>query len=133
MYNLLIFILYKKYKLPYEIVMIIIYNFLSLQHPISKLLIDKTKNYLYECQMFSNKNIKIQKYYKNNGIDNYLLNLTHNQDPGFYIPRKFGKLYYQIIKEKNKIQNGMSLSQWNLKSQYCCINCDDCGCFWCTH
>ena len=102
--------------LPEEIIVKIMFQYSGLQHPLVKIILNATKMKKYEELQkipFSKSIYKFYlspKYYSNlfgiNIIDfinekqtnyfNDVSSYTHYSDPGYFIPRQFGRLFYNV-------------------------------------
>ena len=131
-------------RLPDELICKILYDFQGLEHPISLLLNKKT----YVNSYFSNMPYvpRLLTYYRKNGYTKHLQNLLLNsqkeyankyrlnsiiyQDLGYFIPRNFGKLYYELKNDNLLVEPGMDLKLWKLnRSKNIVLNkvCTDCN------
>ena len=129
--------------LPDELICKILYDFQGLEHPISVLLKKKTHLNGY----FSNMPYvpKLLTYYRQHGYTPKLHNLLINsqkeysnkyglnsiiyQDLGYFIPRNFGKLYYELKRDNLLVEPGMNLKLWKLdRSKKIALNnvCTEC-------
>lgn len=116
-------------KLPEELIVKILFQYSGLRHPMVNMLLKSTKNEEYEnlqklpfsksiYKFFLNKekyeklfdldimcftNNKQCLYYKEHDLD-----LNYN-DPGYFIPRQFGCLYYSILNENNEVINNQEI------------------------
>ena len=128
MLSLLWTYLYEIGNLPDEIITKILYEFEGLKHPLVSILRYETKIHNYEIMKKYPISKTIQSYYNKYGLDQKLLDLTksmqnnyfkgHNsyilyEDPGCFIPRKFGKLFYTILGDNDIIEKNNYVS-WNL-------------------
>ena len=125
LWNLLKF----KGGLPDELITIILYKYNGFTHPIAKLLLCKTQINIYEALQYrpfipnllleynrtgytnslQNKLINEQKNYSNL-IGYYIRNYIIYRDIGYFIPRKFGNLFYEI----NDDYFSIPLKNWKL-------------------
>jgi len=120
--------------LPDELIVKILYQYSGLRHPIVNILLDHTKiNYYEELQKlpFSKSIYKFylnqEKYSNLFNIDiiNYINNkqcfyfrecksYVHYTNPGYFIPRQFGRLYYNTLNDNNSIET-KNYVDWKLK------------------
>ena len=115
-------------NLPDEIICKIVYEFHGIQHPIVKLLLDKTNVEDYFKQMPYTQSLI--KAYQQNGFTSNTKNLLLNcqkeyankyncnaiiyDDIGYFLPRPFGKLYYETKNNHKLVEGGMELKYWRL-------------------
>lgn len=126
--------------LPDEIIAKILYEFEGLKHPLVSILRYETKIHNYELMQQYPFSKTIHTYYKKYGLNTKLLDLTKNkqknyfkdystaqynlgamyvngvilyEDPGCFIPRQFGKLFYTILGDNDNIEKN-NYVQWNL-------------------
>ena len=106
-------------NLPEELIIKILYQYGGMRHPIVNILLESTKNKEYEDLQKLPFSKSIYKFYLNKekysnlfGVDiiNYINNkqhtyfrecisYTHYEDPGYFFPRQFGRLYYNVLNE----------------------------------
>jgi hypothetical protein len=106
-------------KLPEELILKILFQYGGLRHPNVNLLLESTKNEEFEALQklpFSNSIYKfyLNKEKYNNLFDIDIIHYINNKqyshgkqcgtyinhaDPGYFIPRQFGRLYYTILKD----------------------------------
>jgi hypothetical protein len=133
-------------NLPDELIVKIIYEFNGFKHPIVKLLFNETK--IDEWERLKNLPFSrsIQKYYYKHGLNDnlvmimnnkqthyYLHNCTsyiHWNDPGYFIRRDKGRLYYNILNDKLNVNvNETSyMNLWKLNRSRKIIENIKCGC-----
>ena len=128
-------------NLPDEIVVKILYEFNGMSHPLVAILLHETKikyyddlqnlpfskfiqnhyyNYGYNLEL-NNIMINKHKYFK---IHNYASYINFN-DPGYFIPRQNGRLFYRLIGPCNTIN-----VNWNLNRSKKILDKIKCvGCF----
>ena len=123
-------------NLPEELIIKILYHYSGLRHPIVNMLLNSTKVYEYELLQklpFSNF---IYKFYINHTkynnrfnieIINYInkhkiyfkgdprRSLLRYNNPGYFIPRQFGRLYYNTLNENDLIETIIHVD-WKLKN-----------------
>jgi hypothetical protein len=109
-------------NIPDELIVKILYEFNGFRHPIVTILLKETKNNTYENLQTYPFSKSIEKYYNKHGCTKKLIDLVSNKqnnyfrfepiasyiyynDPGYFMPRQFGKLYYSIFNDTMK---------WNL-------------------
>jgi hypothetical protein len=120
--------------LPDEVILKILYEFHGFRHPIVNILLNSTKVKEYEDLQKIPFSRYIYKFYLNKekysnlfGIDiiNYLNNkqssyfrecisYVHYEDPGYFFPRQFGRLYYNTNTDKYDVETKLNID-WNLK------------------
>ena len=105
-------------KLPDELIVKILYEYNGLKHPIVKLLYNETKIDKWERLKNLPFSISIQKLYYKYGLNDNLINImNHKQtyyklhsltsyinwnDPGYFIRRENGRLYYNVLNDRLK-------------------------------
>jgi hypothetical protein len=141
----LLFDLMGKY-IPNELILKIIYHYRCVQHPIVTLLLESTKKLEYENNQKHSLGKQLQKSYEMHGSSSQLQELIDYfyktqltgyglrndyfkiNDPGYFIKRPFGKLYYNIKEENEPVQKGKKLCQWDLQRSSKIIKNLNCGC-----
>lgn len=129
MLSLLWTYLYDIGNLPDEIIAKILYEFEGLKHPLVSILRYETKIHNYELMQKYSFSKTIHTYYKKHGLTKKLLDLTKQKqnnyfkgytqsyilydDPGCFIPRQFGKLFYTILGDNDSVEKNNYVS-WNL-------------------
>jgi hypothetical protein len=124
--------------LPDELIVKILYEFNGLQHPIVKLLFNETKMDEWERLRKLPFCRSIQKHYYKYGINDELLNIMNNKqkyyflhnstsylhytDPGYFIRRENGRLYYKLLNETSY------MNLWNLDRSKKIIENISCEC-----
>ena len=124
----------------------IIYHYRGIQHPVVSLLLESSKKLEYENNQKYSLGKQLQKSYEMHGSSPQLQELIDYfyktqltgyglrndyfkiNDPGYFIKRPFGKLYYNINEENKPIQEGKKLRQWNLRRSINITNKLDCSC-----
>ena len=124
-------------NLPDELIVKILYQYSGLRHPIVNMLLNSTKVVEYELLQklpFSKFIYKIYinhtKY--NNGFNIEIINYINKHkiyfkgDPrrsllrynntGYFIPRQFGRLYYNTLNEKDLVENKIHVD-WKLNKR----------------
>lgn len=112
-------ILSGKGGLPTELILKILFQFNGLQHPLVKLLLNKTKRDDYEQLIKLPFSKTIQRHYYKYGCNNELITLIINkqknyfmyncssyttyENPGYFIPRQLGRLYYTVLNDNMKV------------------------------
>jgi hypothetical protein len=107
-------------NLPDEIIVKILYDFNGLSHPLVSILLNETKINKYERLQTLPIAKQIQKHYYKYGCNNNLIEIMNNKqkffninsittylnynDPGYFIPRINGRLFYSIFDENNTIE-----------------------------
>ena len=120
-------------QLPEELIIKILYQFSGLSHPIVNMLNEYTKiDRFEELQKlpFSNS---IYRFYINQekysalfglNIVNYINNkqlsyfrecksYVHYENPGYFIPRQFGRLYYNVLNDNDSVETKVHVD-WKL-------------------
>lgn len=128
-------------NLPDELIVKILYEFNGLTHPLVSILRNETKIKYYEdLQSIPFSKIVKNHYYKygyNHALKNIMINKhkffkIHNNasyinfnDPGYFIPRQNGRLFYSITGQCNTIN-----VNWNLNRSKKILDKIKCvGCF----
>ena len=112
-------------NLPDELIVKILYEFNGFSHPLVSLLLNETKIHYYEDLQNLPFSKIVQNHYYKHGYDNSLKNIMLNKhkyfkihnnasyinfnDPGYFIPRQNGRLFYRIIGNCNTVN-----VNWNL-------------------
>jgi hypothetical protein len=120
-------------NLPEELIVKILFQYSGLRHPVVNMLLKSTKNEEYEnlqklpfsksiYKFYLNREkhrqlfgIEIMCFYNNKQCLYYKENdlyLNYN-DPGYFIPRQFGCLYYSILNQDNKVINNQEIDWSN--------------------
>ena len=120
-------------NIPDELIVKILYQYSGLRHPIVNILLGATKVDEYEDLQKLPFSKSIYKFYLNQekyrslfGIDiiNYINNKQchyfrdcksyfHYKNPGYFIPRQFGRLYYNVLNEQDAIETTIHVD-WKL-------------------
>jgi len=116
-------------NLPDEIIAKILYDFEGLKHPLVSILRYETKIHNYELMQKYPFSKTIHSYYKKYGLNKELLDLTKQKqnnyfkhqtisyciydDPGCFIPRQLGKLFYTILGDNDNVEKN-NYVPWNL-------------------
>ena len=128
-------------NLPDELIVKIIYDFNGLSHPLVSILLNETKiTYFEDLQTLPFSKYVLTHYYKygyNNSLKDIMVNKhkifkIHNNasyinfnDPGYFIPRLNGRLFYNIIGECHNVN-----VNWNLNRSKKILDKLKClGCF----
>jgi hypothetical protein len=109
-----------KAKLPDELILKILLQFNGLQHPLVKLLLNASKKENWEQLQALPFSQCIKRHYIKHGVDDQLIKIMNNKqtyyfihnsasylhhtDPGLFIPRQFGRLYYQVLFDNLKVE-----------------------------
>ena len=109
-----------KGDLPDELILKILLQFNGLQHPLVKLLLNKTKIDDAERLRKLPFSRSIQRHYYKYGVNDELFTLLNNKqnlhfiyncssylhwtDPGYFIPRQKGRLYYSVLNDNSPIE-----------------------------
>ena len=124
--------------LPEELIIKILFHFGGLRHPNVSLLLDATRDENCEIMRKLPFSKSIYKFYLNKekyqhlfGIDivnysnnkqyeyyrhyKYNKNYIHYDDPGCFIPRQFGRLYYTILNDDQTVVTTKQI-KWKLKT-----------------
>ena len=105
-------------NIPDEIILKIVYEFEGVKHPIVMMLLNDTRQDYY-MELYSSPFSKaLRKQYYKSGVNDDLLkiindntdfricrNYIENIDPGSFVPRQFGRLYYDILNDNLKVDN----------------------------
>ena len=107
--------------LPNELIFKIIYDFEGIQHPLVSILRKATQNKTWDRLTNLPFSKKIQKYYYKYGLDDNLQIIINNKqkyyymhncssyisynNPGYFIPRQKGRLYYSVLDDNTPIEN----------------------------
>ena len=116
-------------NLPDEIILKILYDFNGLSHPLVYILLNDTKINKYEHLQILPIGKKVQKHYYKYGYDKILVEMMNNKqqyfniinytsylnynNPGYFIPRINGHLFYSICYENNTIEITPQI-KWNI-------------------
>ena len=130
--------------LPDEIILKIVYEFNGLQHPVVKLLFNETKVDEWERLRKLPFSRSIQTHYYKHGLDNELLTLLndkqnlyfiyncssyiHFKDPGYFIRREHGRLYYTLLNDNLNVNETSYMNLWKLDRSKKNIESIKCGC-----
>ena len=110
-------------KLPNELILKIVYQYGGYRHPIVNILLNSTKKSEFEQLQKLSFGKSIYRFYlnkekytnlfkiniinfSNNKQKDYHINsksYIHYEDPGYFIPRQFGRLYYTIIHDDKAV------------------------------
>ena len=127
-------------NLPDELIVKILYEFNGLSHPLVSILRNETKIKYYEdLQTLPFSKIVHNHYYKygyNLDLKNIMINKhkyfkIHNNasyinfnDPGYFIPRQNGRLFYSITGNCNKVNVNWNLNRSNkILDKIKCVGC----------
>ena len=120
-------------RLPEELIVKILYEYKGLRHPHVNMLLDSTKIYDYEKLQKLPLSKLVHKYYlnptqyykvygkniimfihdslKNESKDNYSYPYGISRiDPGYFIPRQFGRLFYEVNNDHLEVETYMHSS-----------------------
>lgn len=120
-------------NLPEELIIKILYQYSGLRHPIVNILLEHTKINEYEKLQTLPFSKSIYKFYINQELYNSLFNIDiinyinnkqcsyfrecksyiHYKNPGYFIPRQFGRLYYNVLNEKDNVETKIHVD-WKL-------------------
>ena len=120
-------------NLPEELIVKILYQYSGLRHPIVNILLDTTKVNEYEALQKLPFSKSIYKFYLNQekystlfeiDIINYINNKQchyfrectsyfHYNNPGYFIPRQFGRLYYNVLNDQDNVETKIHVD-WKL-------------------
>lgn len=105
-------------NIPDEIILKIVYEFEGVKHPIVMMLLNDTRQESYMKLYRTPFSKAIRKQYYKTGVNDALLkimndntdfricrNYIEHNDPGSFVPRQFGRLYYDIINDNLKVDN----------------------------
>ena len=132
-------------NLPDEIILKILYDFNGLSHPLVYILLNATKINKYEHLQILPIGKKVQKHYYKYGYDKILVEMMNNKqkyfnitnytsylnynNPGYFIPRINGHLFYSISYENNNIEITPQI-KWNINRSKHLLNKIKClACF----
>ena len=104
-------------NIPDELIIKILYGFEGIKHPIVMMLLNETRQESYMELYNSSFSKKLRKQYYNHGVNDDLLKIMNDNnidfwicrnyieynDPGSFIPRQFGRLYYHILNDNLKV------------------------------
>jgi hypothetical protein len=127
-------------NLPDELIVKILYEFNGLSHPLVSILLNETKIKYYEdLQSLPFSKIVQNHYYKygyNLDLKNIMINKhkffkIHNNasyinfnDPGYFIPRQNGRLFYSITGKCNTVNVNWNLNRSNkILDKIKCVGC----------
>lgn len=122
-----------KANLPSELIIKILFNFGGIRHPIANLLLEETKIETYESLQKLSISKSIYKFYLNQEKYKQLFNIDfisfinnkqcsyfrecksyiHYDNPGYFIPRQFGRLYYNVLNEGDSVETKIYV-KWKL-------------------
>ena len=123
-------------NLPEELIIKILYNYGGLRHPNVSILLKSTENEAYEALQNLPISNSIYKFYLNKDkysalfdidIISYLnnkqtsyfreleLEYTHHNDPGYFFPRQFGRLYYEVVNDELGVNTSTQID-WSRKN-----------------
>jgi hypothetical protein len=105
-------------NIPDEIILKIIYEFEGVKHPIVMMLLNDTRQESY-MELYRTPFSKgLRKQYYKSGVNDDLLKIMNDNtdfricrnyiergDPGSFVPRQFGRLYYDILNDNLKVDN----------------------------
>jgi len=120
-------------QLPDELIVKILYQFSGLRHPIANMLLEHTKVDRFEALQKLPFSGSIHRFYLNQekysalfglNIINYINNKQYNyfrecksyfhySNPGYFIPRQFGRLYYSVLNEHDSVETKIHV-EWKL-------------------
>jgi len=110
-------------NIPNELIFKIMYEFEGVKHPIVIMLLDETRQDKYMKLYRTPFSKKLRTHYYKHGVNDTLLKIINEQDdidiwhnrcgddyielsdPGSFIPRQFGRLYYHILNDNLKVDN----------------------------
>ena len=131
-------------NLPDELIVKILYENNGLKHPIVKLLYNETKIDKYERLKNLPFSISIQKLYYKYGLNDNLINIMNNKqtyyklhsltsyinwnDPGYFIRRENGRLYYNILNDRFNVNKTSYMNLWKLNRSKKIIENIKCRC-----
>ena len=121
-------------NLPEELIIKILYHYGGLRHPNVSMLLKSTENDAYEALQNLPFSKSIYQFYLNEdtysdlfGIDiiSYINNTqhlyfrnteyTHHNDPGYFFPRQFGRLYYEVVNDQLGVNTSTQID-WSRKN-----------------
>ena len=120
-------------QLPEELIVKILYQYSGLRHPLVNMLLEHTNVYRFEELQKLPFSSSIYKFYLNQekyralfGIDiiTYINNKQYNyfrecksyihyDNPGYFIPRQFGRLYYNVLNDIDSVETKIHVD-WKL-------------------
>jgi hypothetical protein len=114
-------------NLPNELIIKIVYGFEGIKHPIVMMLLNETRQVQYTTLYNSPFSKKLRKQYYKHGVNDDLLKIMNDNnidfwicrnyieynDPGSFIPRQFGRLYYHILNDNLKVDNYSYIYKFN--------------------
>ena len=120
-------------QLPDELIVKILYQYSGLRHPIANMLLEHTKIDSFEALQKLPFSRSIYKFYLNRekysalfglNIINYINNKQYNyfrecksyfhySNPGYFIPRQFGRLYYNVLNDHDSVETEIQVD-WKL-------------------
>jgi hypothetical protein len=120
-------------QLPEELIVKILYHYSGLKHPIANILLEHTKVDRFEELQKLPFSSSIYKFYLNQekykslfsiDIVNYINNkqcsyfrecpsYIHYDNPGYFIPRQFGRLYYNVLNDFDSVETKIHVD-WKL-------------------
>ena len=126
--------------LPEELIIKILYQYSGLRHPIVNILLHSTKINEYEELQKLPFSKSIYKFYLKQDKYSSLFNIDiidyinnkqcfyfkecksyiHYKNPGYFIPRQFGRLYYNTLNEKDLVENKIHVD-WKLNKHKNCF------------
>jgi len=131
-------------NLPDELIVKILYEFNGLKHPIVNLLYNETKIDKYETVLNLPFSKSVQKLYYKNGVNDNLINIMNNKqlyynlhcltsyinwnDPGYFIHREKGRLYYNVLNENLNVIKTSYMNLWKLNRSKKIIENIKCRC-----
>lgn len=141
--NLLWNLLSINYNLPDELIVKILYEFNGFSHPLVSILLNETKIKYFEDLQTLEFSKYVQKHYHKYGYDDSLKDIMINKykyfkihnnasylnfnDPGYFIPRQNGRLFYCISMYTKHNQANVN---WDLNRSKKILNKIKCvGCF----
>ena len=135
-FNLLWIFLYARCGLPNELIIKILFHFNGISHPIVTILQNETKIKYFEDLQTVPFGKYVQKHYCKNGYDDTLKQIMLNKykyfkinntsyinfnDPGYFIPRHNGRLFYNMD-SNNNVNWDLNRSK-KILSKIKCVGC----------
>ena len=127
-------------NLPDELIVKILYEFNGFSHPLVSILRNETKIQYYEDLQTLSFSQYVQKHYYKHGYDLFLKNIMLNKhkyfkihnntsyinfnDPGYFIPRQNGRLFYRITGNCNTVNVNWNLNRSKkILDKIKCVGC----------
>jgi len=117
-------------KLPNELIVKILYEFNGFKHPVVNMLLSRTRVDKWEQLQKLPFCRSIKNLYHQSGMNNDIINMmntkqtkyfegncysyVHWRDPGCFIPRSNGRLYYLLMYDNEKVDTKSKMYLWKL-------------------